>query len=102
MTRLLERHFATEDAHMAAHPYAGAAAHRADHERALETALSLAAHLDGQSLALGIRFLYDWLLSHIRSYDAELPRGADAPGNGGLRSESNTLRNHHDFGPSIR
>jgi len=83
MTRLLERHFATEDAHMAAHPYAGAAAHRADHERGLETALSLAAHLDGQSLALGIRFLYDWLLSHIRSYDADLPRGADAPGNGG-------------------
>ena len=76
MTRLLEGHFATEDAHMAAHPYAGSAAHRADHERALETARSLAAHVDEQSLALGIRFLYDWLLSHIRSYDAELPRGA--------------------------
>ncbi len=76
MTRLLERHFATEEAHMAAYPYAGSAAHRADHERALETARSLGAQVDGQSLALGIRFLYDWLLSHIRSYDAELPRGA--------------------------
>ena len=76
MTRLLEEHFATEDAHMTAYPYAGAAAHRADHERALETVRSLAAHVDEQSLALGIRFLYDWLLSHIRSYDAELPRGA--------------------------
>jgi diguanylate cyclase (GGDEF)-like protein/hemerythrin-like metal-binding protein len=78
MTRLLERHFATEDAHMAAYPYAGSEAHRADHERALKTARSLAAHVDEQSLALGIRFLYDWLLSHIRSYDAELPRGAVA------------------------
>jgi hemerythrin-like metal-binding protein len=76
MTRLLEGHFATEEAHMAAHPYAGSAAHRVDHERALETARSLAAHVDEQSLALGIRFLYDWLLSHIRSYDAELPCGA--------------------------
>ncbi len=75
MTGLLEVHFANEDAHMAAHPYAGSAAHRADHVRALETARSLAAHVDEQSLALGIRFLYDWLLSHIRSYDAELPRG---------------------------
>jgi hemerythrin len=61
---------------MAAYPYAGSEAHRADHERALKTARSLAAHVDEQSLALGIRFLYDWLLSHIRSYDAELPRGA--------------------------
>jgi diguanylate cyclase (GGDEF)-like protein/hemerythrin-like metal-binding protein len=78
MTRLLEGHFATENAHMAAYPYAGAEAHRADHERALKTARSLAAHVDEQSLALGIRFLYDWLLSHIRSYDAELPRGAVA------------------------
>jgi len=76
MTRLLEEHFATEDAHMTAYPYAGAAAHRADHERALETVRSLAAHVAEQSLALGIRFLYDWLLSHIRSYDAELPREA--------------------------
>ncbi|MGO9995538.1 MAG: diguanylate cyclase domain-containing protein [Steroidobacteraceae bacterium] len=76
MTRLLEGHFATEEAHMAAYPYAGSEAHRADHERALKTARSLAAHVDEQSLALGIRFLYDWLLSHIRSYDAELPRGA--------------------------
>ncbi len=75
ITRLLEGHFATEDAYMAAHPYAGSTAHRADHERALETARSLAAHVDEQSLALGIRFLYDWLLTHIRSYDAELPRG---------------------------
>jgi diguanylate cyclase (GGDEF)-like protein/hemerythrin-like metal-binding protein len=76
MTRLLEEHFATEEAHMTAYPYAGAAAHRADHERALETVRSLAAHVAEQSLALGIRFLYDWLLSHIRSYDAELPRDA--------------------------
>jgi len=75
MTRLLEEHFAIEEAQMTAYPYAGAAAHRADHERALQTARSLAAHVDEQSLALGIRFLYDWLLSHIRSYDAELPRG---------------------------
>ncbi|HXR25521.1 MAG TPA: diguanylate cyclase, partial [Candidatus Binataceae bacterium] len=44
ITRLLEAHFATEDAYMAAHPYAGSTAHRADHERALETARSLAAH----------------------------------------------------------
>jgi diguanylate cyclase (GGDEF)-like protein/hemerythrin-like metal-binding protein len=78
-TRLLEAHFAAEEAHMAAYPYAGSAAHRADHERALETARSLAAHVDEQSLALGIRFLADWLLSHIRTYDAELPRGADCP-----------------------
>jgi diguanylate cyclase (GGDEF)-like protein/hemerythrin-like metal-binding protein len=78
MTRLLERHFGTEAAHMAAYPYAGSAEHRADHERALETARSLAAHIDEQSLALGIRFLYDWLLSHIRSYDAEMPHGAVA------------------------
>jgi diguanylate cyclase (GGDEF)-like protein/hemerythrin-like metal-binding protein/PAS domain S-box-containing protein len=76
MTRLLEGHFAIEDAYMAAHPDAGSAAHRADHERALETARSLAAHVDEQSLALGIRFLYDWLVSHSRSYDAELPRSA--------------------------
>ncbi len=76
MIRLLEEHFATEDAHMTAYPYAGAAAHRADQERALETVRSLAAHAAEHSLALGIRFLYDWLLSHIRSYDAELPRGA--------------------------
>ena len=75
MTRLLEEHFAIEEAQMTAYPYAGAAAHRADHVRALQTARSLAAHVDEQSLALGIRFLYDWLLSHIRSYDAELPRG---------------------------
>ena len=74
MTRELEAHFATEGAHMAAHPYAGAAAHLADHARALQTARSLAAHVDERSLALGIRFLYDWLLSHIRSYDAELSR----------------------------
>jgi len=76
MIRLLEEHFATEDAHMTAYPYAGAAAHRADRERALETVRSLAAHAAEHSLALGSRFLYDWLLSHIRSYDAELPRGA--------------------------
>ena len=75
MTRMLEVHFAAEELHMATYPYAGSAAHRADHERALETARSLAGHLDEQSLALGIRFLYDWLLSHIRSYDAELPHG---------------------------
>jgi hypothetical protein len=37
-------------------------------------ARGLAEHVDGQSLALSIRFLYDWLLSHIRSYDAEMPR----------------------------
>ena len=72
MTRELEAHFATEGAHMAAHPYDGAAAHLADHARALQTARSLAAHVDERSLALGIRFLYDWLLSHIQSYDAEL------------------------------
>ena len=75
MTHLLEEHFATEDAHMDSHPYAGSAAHRADHARALETARSLATRIDEQSLTLGIRFLYDWLLSHIRSYDAEMPRG---------------------------
>ncbi len=75
MTGLLEEHFATEERHMGAYPYAGAAAHRADHGRALETARGLAEHIDGQSLALSIRFLYDWLLSHIRSYDAEMPRG---------------------------
>ena len=74
MTRELEAHFATEGAHMAAHPYDGAAAHLADHARALQTARSLAAHVDERSLALGIRFLYDWLLSHIESYDAELSR----------------------------
>ncbi|MGO8975352.1 MAG: diguanylate cyclase domain-containing protein [Steroidobacteraceae bacterium] len=79
MTRLLERHFGTEAAHMAAYPYAGSADHRADHDRALETARSLAAHADEQSLALGIRFLHDWLLSHIRSYDAEMPHGAVTP-----------------------
>ena len=56
--------------------YAGSAAHRTDHQRALETARNLAAQFDEQSLALGIRFLYDWLLSHIRSYDAELLHGA--------------------------
>jgi diguanylate cyclase (GGDEF)-like protein/hemerythrin-like metal-binding protein len=76
ITRLLGEHFAIEEAHMAAYPYAGSAAHRADHERALETARSLGVHVDEQSLALGIRFLYDWLLSHNRSYDAELSRGA--------------------------
>lgn len=76
MTRLLEFHFATENAHMTAHPYPGAAEHRADHERALETARKLAAHVDEQSLALGIRLMYDWLLSHARSYDAEFPRHA--------------------------
>ncbi|MFI4890328.1 MAG: diguanylate cyclase domain-containing protein [Steroidobacterales bacterium] len=76
MTSQLEAHFAMEEAHMAAHPYPGAVAHRADHRRALETARSLAAHIDERGLALGIRFLYDWLLSHIRSYDAELPHGA--------------------------
>ncbi len=75
MTGQLKDHFATEERHMRAYPYAGAAAHRADHGRALETARSLADHVDEQSLALGIRFLYDWLLSHIRSYDAEMPRG---------------------------
>jgi len=74
MMQLLEQHFAAEDACMAAHPYAGDAEHRADHERALETARSLAAHVDPQSLLLAIRFLYDWLQSHIRSYDAELAR----------------------------
>jgi hemerythrin-like metal-binding protein len=74
MTRELETHFATEAAHMDAHPYAGAAAHLADHVRALQAARSLAAHVDERSLALGIRFLYDWLLSHIQSYDAELSR----------------------------
>jgi diguanylate cyclase (GGDEF)-like protein len=31
MIRLLEEHFATEDAHMTAYPYAGTAAHRASH-----------------------------------------------------------------------
>ncbi len=77
MTHLLEAHFDTEEAHMAAHPYDGSDVHRADHERALETARSLATHIEEQSLALGIRFLYDWLLSHIRSYDSEMPHGAD-------------------------
>ena len=74
MTDLLKQHFAAEEAHMCAHPYAGVEAHRADHARALETARSLADHVDEQSLALGIRFLYDWLLSHSRSYDAEMSR----------------------------
>lgn len=74
MTCLLQEHFATEEAYMAALPYPGSAAHRADHAYAIEIARSLAVHVDERSLALGIRFIYDWLLSHIRSYDAELPR----------------------------
>ncbi len=72
ITDLLESHFATEEACMVGNPHTGIAAHRADHARALETARSLAARTDDQGLVLGIRFLYDWLLSHIRSYDAEL------------------------------
>src|ERR1039458_4508282 len=74
--RLLEEHFAINVERITELHHAGAAAHRADHERALKTVRSLAAHAAEHSLALGIRFLYDWLLSHTRSYDAELPRGA--------------------------
>lgn len=74
LTCLLEEHFAAEERHMDANPYPGSAAHRADHERALETARSLGARVGEPSFALGIQFLYNWLLIHIRSYDKDLPR----------------------------
>jgi hemerythrin len=75
MAGLLEHHFATEEAHMLAHPYSGAAEHRAEHQRVMEVVQGLTAHVSSESVALGIRFLYDWLLRHIRTYDRELPRG---------------------------
>ena len=62
---------------MVAHPSPGSAAHRADHEYAIETVRRLAAQVDEQSLALGIRYLHDWLSSHLRSYDSELLHGCD-------------------------
>jgi diguanylate cyclase (GGDEF)-like protein/hemerythrin-like metal-binding protein len=74
MADLLQRRFATEGAHMLAHPYAGAAEHRAEHERVLEIVRGLTAHADDESVALSIRSLYDWLLRHVRTYDAELSR----------------------------
>jgi len=77
LTDLLEQHFAAEEAHMATHPFPGCAAHRADHEFALETARALAAQADVQSLALAIQHLHNWLLRHIRSYDTELPYRRD-------------------------
>ncbi len=77
MMRLLEQHFAAEDAHMLAHPSPGSAAHRADHEYAIDTVRTLAAQTDEQSLGLGIRYLRDWLSSHLRSYDSELLHGCD-------------------------
>lgn len=68
----LARHFAAEQAYMRAHPYPGAGEHFAEHARVLTFAGSLLAHADGQGVAPGIRWLADWLMRHVQTYDIEL------------------------------
>lgn len=70
MTCHLKEHFAIEEAYMAANPRAPFVAHRLEHQRVVEMARNLGAHVDDRGLELGIRFLHDWMTRHIRSYDA--------------------------------
>jgi hemerythrin-like metal-binding protein len=64
--------FRAEDALMLEHPGPAADAHRKDHARVLRN-MGLLAHADTrQSLALAARFVHQWLMQHIREFDAPL------------------------------
>ena len=72
MLAKLKEHFATEEAYMHAHPYPGATEHLSEHSRVLSVVRGLLAHVDEQSVAIGVRYLADWLNRHVATFDADM------------------------------
>ena len=72
MLRFLRRHFATEERLMLRVPGAWDDAHRREHRRLLDDLKRITAVVDEQSVALAVRYLYDWLFRHVDQYDRRL------------------------------
>lgn len=90
LRRLVEfsaRHFADEERIMCAGSFAGLESHRAEHQRLLADLAELAEHTHWVGASLTMRYLKNWLIGHMRSYDraaavaleaAAVGRNADA------------------------
>ena len=74
----LRGHFATEERLMEHRPGAFDLAHRREHRRVLDDVERLTAVVDDQSIALAIRYVYDWLFRHVDAYDRNIGRTHEA------------------------
>lgn len=63
--------------------------HAGEHRRQLDDLLSLSITLDESSMALTMRFLAEWLLSHVGGHDREIARAL-----GGSPASHRALRGH--------
>lgn len=75
-----EAHFATEERLMFEHNITGAETHARIHRQLLDDVRSLSVGLDEKSMALTMRYLYEWLVRHIETYDRALSRALVAAG----------------------
>lgn len=70
-------HFAMEEQLMAAHRYAGAFEHKAEHAKLVNQVLEFKSKFDDGTATLSVallRFLVDWLTHHILVSDKDLAR----------------------------
>lgn len=63
---------------MEAAAFQGLATHRAEHERLLAALEELAGHTHRIGATLTMRFLRDWLIGHMESYDRSAARAIRA------------------------
>ncbi|MBI5516147.1 MAG: diguanylate cyclase [Deltaproteobacteria bacterium] len=69
-----EEHFATEERLCDAYDPRGGAHHAGAHRQLLEDLKSLSVGLDEKSMSLTMRYLCEWLVRHIDTYDRGLAR----------------------------
>jgi diguanylate cyclase (GGDEF)-like protein/hemerythrin-like metal-binding protein len=73
-------HFQTEEGLMEKYAIVGAAAHREAHTHLLDDLQNFPVATDVRSLSLTVRFLQEWLLRHIVTFDRALARTLNARG----------------------
>ncbi len=83
LTLELGHHFATEERYMRSRPGDWDDEHREEHRRVMDDLRRLTAVVSDHSVALAIRYLQQWLLRHIDSYDRRLGQVAGADGGDG-------------------
>jgi hemerythrin-like metal-binding protein len=80
LVRFTREHFEAEERLLEAYAPDQLERHRRSHRRLLEDLESLASGVDGQSMALTMRYLQDWLFAHIDAADRPLAQALNAHG----------------------
>jgi diguanylate cyclase (GGDEF)-like protein/hemerythrin-like metal-binding protein/PAS domain S-box-containing protein len=82
LSRYARFHFVAEEIYMERHGSADKKKHRQDHKKLIEEIDSIMGHVDMErnSVTVLLEFLKDWLMSHLRKFDA--PMGEELCGMG--------------------